>query len=290
MMRFPLLLALSFLRSTSEEYALSTMLKICFFSIVLGTGSLTLVAAIMKGFEKATYAKLKGVHADLIIDAQGRNIDFAKLSTVISQEYADTITTASPTSLHHVMLEAPSSSLQGPLERTICILKAIDPITEPRVSSLSSMITQAPVPRWESLDSHSIALGESLAERLEVHLGSPVTLIYQPDNSSSSDTFTLERIQVNVGALFKTGIHDFDEQIIIAPFSLVNQLYPEGITQVSLALTHESEGPSIKHALQERLGLEVFSWKDLYPPLMSALVLERYAMWLILMLVQVSIP
>ena len=58
---------------------------------------------------------------------------------------------------------------------------------------------------------NSIALGESLAQRLGVKLGSPVTLIFQADQEESSDTFTLERKQVTIGALSKTGIHDFDK-------------------------------------------------------------------------------
>ncbi len=286
-MRLPLLLAFRFLKSSSQEHAISTMLSICFISIVLGTGSLTLVAAIMKGFEAATHKKLKGVHSDLIIDASGKPLMYAKLREVLKTEYNDTIAASSPTSLHHVMIQASSTKGQesNSLESSICLLKAIDPTSEAQVSTLHDMITENLSSSWGSLTDSSIAIGESLAQRLGVKLGSQVALVFQADTDQSSDTFTLERKQVTIGALFKTGIHDFDEQVIVASFALVNQLYPEQVTQVALALKDESRLIEIQQSLQKRLSLEVLSWKDLYPPLISALTLERYAMWIILMLV-----
>ena len=58
---------------------ISVMIKICFLSILIGTCALTLVAAIMKGFETATHKKLQGVHADITINAYDKAIDYAKL-------------------------------------------------------------------------------------------------------------------------------------------------------------------------------------------------------------------
>lgn len=284
-MRLPLLLAFRFLKSSSQEHSISTMLKICFISIVLGTGSLTLVAAIMKGFEAATHTKLKGVHADLIIDASGKGINYPKLQDVLSSEYADSIAASSPTSLHHVMLQVALPETTGLIESSICLLKAINPHTESQVSTLGDMITQSSAPSWKSLTNKSIALGESLAQRLGLTLGSRVTMLFQDESRDATDSFTLDRKNVTVGALFKTGIHDFDEQVIIASYELVNEMYPERVTQVALAIKDESRASEIKQSLQKKLSLEVLSWKDLYPPLVSALTLERYAMWLILMLV-----
>lgn len=284
-MRLPLLLACRFLKSSSQEKALSTMISICFVSIVLGTGSLTLVAAIMKGFEAATYKKLKGVHSDLIIDASGKGINYSKLQKVLAHEYQDTIASSSPTSLHHVMLQSASTQADTSLESSICLLKAIDPMSETQVSTLHEMITKHNGSLSESLTSDTIALGEGLAERLQVTLGSIVTIVYQSEGPKNVDTLSLEKKQVTVAALYKTGIHDFDEQVIIASFALVNQLYPERITHVALALKDESKSLEVQQSLQKRLSLDVVSWKDLYPPLISALMLERYAMWLILMLV-----
>ncbi len=291
-MRLPLLLAFRFLKSSSQEQSISTMLKICFISIVLGTGSLTLVAAIMKGFEAATHKKLKGVHADLIIDGTGKSINYLKLTEVLSAEFAGSVAASSPTSLHHVMLQTTQNLDEpGVIESSICLLKAINPETESQVSALGEMMTQsrgAPNSSpWQSFSDSTIALGESLAQRLNVTLGSTLTLLYQSDESQSpsSESVAFERKQVTIGALFKTGIHDFDEQVIVASFALVNQMYAERITQVALSLTDSRNAPRVKEELHKRLSLDVFSWKDLYPPLVSALTLERYAMWLILMLV-----
>ena len=287
-MQLPLLLAYRFLKSASSEQSISTMLKICFISIVISTGSLTLIASIMNGFEAETHKKLQGVHADLMIHSHQGSINYEKLSTVLRTEYADTIKASSPTSIHHVILETRVQTLEEPYgtsETSICLLKAIDPVTEPQVSTVGDMITQGSGDPWQSLDEESIFIGEALAKRLKVSVGSQVTLLYQSDASTSQDEVSLERKKVIIAALFKTGIHDFDEQVIIAPFSLVDELYSHEITHVALSLQNPRQTSRIKASLQKRLHLEVYSWKDLYPPLVSALTLEKYAMWFILMLV-----
>lgn len=294
-MNLPLLLAWRFLKSSSQERSISTMLRICFISIVIGTGSLTLIAAIMKGFEQATHKKLQGVHADLIIHASGAHINYKKLSKVLEGDFKDTVTASSPMSVNHVMIQSTSQNLEeqhSVTETSICLLKAIDPATEHLVSALGDMIikndsdpqNRDPLDRdpWDLKDD-KILIGAPLALHLGLHVGSSVTLIYQSDQSG--DATMLERKQVTIGGLFKTGIHDFDEQILIAPFALVNKLYQERVSHVSLSLKDQSQAEQTKEALRKRLQLEVYSWKDLYPPLVSALTLEKYAMWIILMLV-----
>ncbi len=281
-MRLPLLLAWRFLKS-SHEKSISAMLRICFISIVIGTGSLTLIAAIMNGFEQATHKKLQGIHADITISAGGKNINYAKLSELLKKDYGKTIKASSPTSMYHVMLEtqvkAEPYDLEKSVESTICLLKAIDPETEPLVTTLGSMFTNPNT--WELLDGTGICIGQSLAERLNLTVGSEATLIYHTQDEEE----TLSKKKVKIVGLFKTGIHDYDEQILIASYEMVDSMYPHKVTQVSSKLYNQSEAPEVIKSLKKVLPLKIRSWKDLYLPLVAALTLEKYAMWLILSLV-----
>ena len=284
-MQVPLLLAFRYLRSATHEQTVSTMLKICFFSIMFCTGSLALIASIMKGFESATHKKLQGVHADLVIYTPQGSIDYPRLSRFLQKKYGHAILASSPSRTEHVIMQT-AADQEGIVETAICILKAIDPETEPLVSTFSEIIvdqinssTSSP---WKHLTSKSIFIGQALAKRLHIAVGSSVTLFYQPQ---AADDSHLKKKKVVVAGLVKSGIHDYDEQIILAPFSLANQLYPERVTHVALSLVQPRDTQKLTKELKDVLSLDVYSWKDLYPPLVSALTLEKYAMWIILMLV-----
>ena len=279
-MPLSLFLAWRFLGAAKQEKTITIMIRICFLSIVIGTCALTLVAAIMKGFEQATYAKLQGVHADLTINAYDKAIDFEKLSKVITDEYKNQIIAFSPTSLCQVIISNPNKTK----EYTICMLKAVDPKREPQVTKIHTMIAGDAKDPWQLLSSKTIFIGTELARTLGVAVGDTVTLLY-PEDTSFNRKVSLEEKEVRVAALFKTGIHDFDEHIIISSFALAQRLFHVPVTQVSIRLAHLDEETAVIESLKKRLSLEVCSWKELYPSLMSALILEKYAMICMLALV-----
>ncbi len=280
-MPFSLLLALRFLRSSSYEKNIATMVKICFISISIGTFALTLVAAIMTGFEKATHAKLQGVHADITINAQGNALDYPKLSTVLSTEYADSIASFSPTAISQVIIQNKNNDAM-PMQ--ISLLKAVDPEKEPYVSTLGSLIKSSDPNPWSSLTANTIFIGQAQADRLKLKEGDAASLLYTQEEILSNKIILDEKI-VTVKGIFKTGFHDFDEHVIIASFDLFKELYSSAITEVTVKLKNPSNAPAVIESLKKRISLDVHSWKDLYPPVIAALTLEKYAMLFIFALV-----
>ncbi len=277
---FPLLLALRFIRSSSQERALSSMLTVCLISIMLGTGGLTLVAAIMKGFEQATHQKLQGIHADITISSHNRSLDFPKLKKVLTHEFADKIAAVSPSSFYHVLVKPQHSDSEG----NICILRVVDPATEPLVTSLGKLVKSSAHDPWNQLTASTIFIGAPLAEMLNVSEGSILTLLY-PEETSNHKAPVIEQRNVKVVGIFKTGVADFDERVIIGSLALAKELASSKITHISIHLKDPQEEQTVIAALRKRLPLEVYSWKELYPQLLSALTLEKYAMIFILGLV-----
>ncbi|HML19332.1 MAG TPA: FtsX-like permease family protein, partial [Candidatus Dependentiae bacterium] len=89
-----------------------------------------------------------------------------------------------------------------------------------------------------------------------------------------------------VGGIFKTGIEEFDAGLIFSSTQLYSDMFnPQGADQISLKLSPQTDEPALIKKLHDRLGLEVYSWKDLYPALVSALKLEKYVMFFILALI-----
>lgn len=279
-MPFSLLLAFRFLRSSSHERAISFMLTICFLSIALGTAGLTLVAAIMNGFEKATHKKLQGIHADITITRNNQPLDFPKLKKVLLTEFKESIAAISPSSFHHVLIKPENSKGDG----QICVLKAVDPGEEPKVSFLGTMVQSSKPHPWSQLSSHSIFIGQLLADMLNVHNGSTITLLY-PEELTGAQTVNLAQKEVSIVGIFKTGVTDFDERVIIGSLALAKELSSPAITHVSVQLKDPQKTEAVLTALKKRLPLDVYSWKELYPQLLSALTLEKYAMIFILALI-----
>lgn len=276
-MPISLLLAWRFLKSSRDEKSISVMIKICFISILLSTFALTLVAAIMNGYEHATHEKLKGIHADVIITARGKSIDFKKLKEVIDTEFQGIVACISPVALSQVIIQGNKEST------TLCVLKGIDPLLEPQVSALKTMITTSSLSWDELLQGNTIFIGEKLSQQLGVSVGDTITILYGDDILNNKITFQSQ--QARIAALFKTGINEFDEYVILSSLSLFTELFSQGISQVNVKLalaTHEKKALTM---LKSRFPLEVSSWKDLYPALVSALALEKYAMFIILSLV-----
>jgi lipoprotein-releasing system permease protein len=280
-MPFELLLALRLLRSSGYEKNISTMIKICFVGIIIGTFALTLVASIMNGFEKATYSKLQGVHADVIIDAHDKEIDYEKLKKVLSSEYSEAIAAFSPTTTSQVILENKKTE---PPALYLCLLKAVDPREEPKVTSLGKYLISDKKDPWGSLDEHSVFVGQELAHKLNIIQGQTVWLLYHQEEILSNK-ITLDEKEVTVSAFIKTGFHDFDEHVIIASFDLLKQLNRPVVTQVAIKVKPGQDEQSLINSLKTRLCLDAYSWRDLYPPLIAALTLEKYAMILIFALI-----
>lgn len=291
-MPISLLLALRFLSGAHKEKNISVMIKVCFLSILISTFALTLIVSVMKGFEKATHDKLQGIHSDLIMRAHGQPIDFDKLKNVIDKEFNNSIIAIAPSSIAQVIIQpgdkkSDNNKKESNSETNLVMLQAIDPELEPKVSALKDMLVE----KYENTNNWSILLknnnifvGYSLAQNLFLKINDNIDLLF-PDDEIYNNKVTLNNKQAKIAAIFKTGINEFDEHVIFCSLSFFNQIFDSGITQISLKLKDISKEKEIIKILKARFSMEVYSWKDLYPAIVSALMLEKYAMFFILALV-----
>src|SRR5437899_1070086 len=61
-----------------------------FFSIFVSSCAFALTLAIMQGFEDATYSKMKGVHADIYVQAPaGQSFDTKTIAPVLTAEFPE---------------------------------------------------------------------------------------------------------------------------------------------------------------------------------------------------------
>ncbi len=282
MNHFSLLLAARYLRGVSQERTISIMVKISFCGILIGTFALALTLFIMHGFEQVTHAKLQGIHAQLTMRAHGDPLNVTELKKVLTQEFPQ-IQAVSPTSTAQILLQTTDEEEAN----TVVLFKAIDPAQEAGVTDLENKITTALEGKTlpQSAYDDQVLIGEKLAHALCVIPGDVVT-VYIPNSAQSGNKISFHEEDVVIGGIFNTGIDEFDSSLMVGSFDLFDHLFPEiGVTQLSLKLKPRTDEKTTITALHDRLHIEVYSWKELYPALVSALKLEKYVMFFILLLI-----
>lgn len=284
-MYLPFLLSWRYLRGATHEKSISLMVIICFLGIMIGTFSLTLIVSVMRGFEKVTHEKLQGIHAQVAIrSADGDPLNIEALIPVLKKEFPAIIAT-SPSTMQQGIIQSDGT---GDINNVVAI-KGIDPESEARTTDLEKKIISSM--RKEktlqaTIDDTHVIIGKKLAESLAVTPGDHVSLL-TVDDAASAKNMRLTKHDLIVGGIFSTGIDEFDSNVVIGSLSMTEQLFPNtGITHVHAKLKPEANEYNVISALRTRLtDLDIYSWKDLYPALVSALKLETITMFFILALI-----
>jgi len=277
------LLAWRYVWATSQEKSVATMVKICFLGIAVGTFSLALVTAVMRGFEYTIHAKMQNIHPQLMIRAVGHDLDVERITTMIRQEFPEIIT-LSPMAMEYAIVKSADT------DPTVVLLKGINPLFESQVSAIGKKIYAAnkgiQLSLGDAVNGSNVLIGKTLAQNLDLHFGEPLEVYYTDLGAATSKRLSLNSAPALVGGFFDSGIEEFDAGVIFCSLEFLQSLFPDaGIAQINLKLTSDADEASVIQRLQERTHLPVLSWKDLYPALVSALKLEKYAMFFILALI-----
>lgn len=277
------LLGWRYLIGARYEKNISLMIVICFCGIFIGTLALALVASIMNGFEKVTHQKLQGIHSQIIMRSYGNELNAPAIESVLKT--IPSVQAYSPTAFKQVIIQNPDSD---DITNAV-LLKGIDPELEQTTSSIDSKIkehTGADASLPALIHGNHIAIGTKLAQNLNLSVGDEIDLLYISQEKIKSRKITLDKQTAIISALFSTGIEEFDSSLVISSLDFLKQLYPDaGVTQFNLQLLPGTNEAQTINQLKNRFKLDVFSWKDLYPALVSALKLEKYAMFFILALI-----
>lgn len=278
------LLMWRYLRGTRHSGIVSTMAAISFFAILIGTFAFTLILFIMHGMEYTTHQKLQGIHAQIIMRSTDGELNLQAIAKVLKAEFPQ-IAAFSPTTLKQAIIQSDTVDDIS----NVMVIKAIDPATESLTTILQDKIITASTPPAtlkHLVTENQILIGKKTAEDLHVTCHDTLRLLFCPDDQNNQRTITFAEKTAAVGGIFSTGIDEFDSGLIICSADFLHTLWPyEGPTQIHIKLKPHSDEQKTIDALRTRFKLDVFSWKELYPALVAALKLEKYAIFFILILI-----
>lgn len=255
------------------------MIRVCQIAIMIATFALALIFSIMTGFEEATYQKMQSIYPDIIIDTDGQTIDLPSWD-IIAQTHQNLIK-------HYAEQRIGEALFASSIEQTpaMIIIHGINAHQETLVSNIASKIISQEKNLEKIITENKIIIGSKLAENLELKVGDSAYLLC-PENNFNFLFMQLKPYQVIINGIFQTGIEDFDTSLIYCDQNFYTKLFPDStISHIHIKLTDIQKEQELKHILNTQLQTRIYSWKDLYPSLLSALTLEKWAMFLILILI-----
>jgi len=283
MKKLSLMLAYRYLIGSKNEKSISIMVIICFLGIFIGSFALALVASVMNGFEKVTHEKMKSIQSHVTAHAHGETLDFNKIAPILEKEF-DAIQAFSPHTIKQAIVQSGDDE-----NFSVVALKGVDPLREHTVSKIQEKIIASVTPQKTLeaiLKENKVIIGETLAKNLTITPTDTITIFFPKEERIKRKRIKLNQEDIVVGGIFKTGIDEFDNSLIICSLATIEKLFPEsGATKIGIELKKGADEGSAIKKIKSRFNIEAYSWKELYPALVEALKLEKYAMFLILALI-----
>jgi lipoprotein-releasing system permease protein len=276
---------------------------------------LTLI--ITNGFEKVIHEKMQGINSQIIISSPRNKLAYQAIRTVLLKEFKNEIKAVSARTENQALIDHNQS-------QSVIFLEGIDGKNEALVTTLPEKIIRPKMQKDKAIELVSnlpqdhVLIGYKTAEFYQLHVGDAVNLMI-PEPASKHKVFFNEHKFV-VGGIFKIGLDDYDSNIAFCQIDKLNKLFEQsGVDQITIKLlphekrylnhsifclkfwtgfwseikfkaasffTGKTEEDTVIEKLKKRLPhLQINSWKDLNPALVSSLKLEKYAGFFILALI-----
>jgi lipoprotein-releasing system permease protein len=288
---FEWMLAARYLRARRREGFISVISLFSFLGILLGVATLIVVMAVLNGFRAELLDKILGFqgHASVYHSDVSPVQDYKTLQERIA---------AIPGVTRAVALvegQAMASSLRN---NTGALVRGISEADIQKLPSLNNenlrtAFKEQGVPdekaSFVGFDaSEGVAIGERMAWRHQLGLGSTITII-SPEGPDTIVGNAPRIREYTVSAIFKVGMSDYDENVIYMPLAEAQDYFvmEEGVSQIEVMVEKPDEVEAMLLPLTEAAGegMQVNTWKQRNMTFFNALAVERNVMFLVLTMI-----
>jgi len=278
---YQVFIALRYLKSRKKHKGVSVNTAISIGGVAVGVMALLVVLSVMTGFQQDLQKKILGANAHVIIrNYHGPLRDYKSLLEKVKTEKH--VVASAPFVLGQVMVSS-GEKAHG------VFLKGIDPVAEAKTTELLSRIKDGNVRGLAGEDDMpGVILGRELSGILGVFVGDNVNII-SPMGEIGPMGMLPKVKQFRVAAIFEIGMFEYDTNLVLTSISAAQDFFGLGndITGVELKLDDIYSAEEVRKELQEKLGypFNVMDWMQMNRNLFSALRLEKFAMFIILVLI-----
>ncbi|MBW1708681.1 MAG: lipoprotein-releasing ABC transporter permease subunit [Deltaproteobacteria bacterium] len=286
-MAFETFIAWRYFKAKRKQAFISLITVISLAGVAVGVAALIVVLSVMSGVQETWKEKILGVNSHVVILKYGRSMENYKEMLPEVREVKGVLS-AEPFIYSQVMLSA-LGGVSG------AILRGVDPVLTGQVGHLSKSITSGRLSELAGKagspgeDLGTIILGQELARTLGVILGDTIKVISPMGKITPLGGRTPQTRNFKVVGLFKSGMYEYDSTLVYVSLSQAQDFLNLGptVTGLEVKVNDIYMADKIKGAILQRLGQGYWArdWMEMNRNLFWALKLEKFAMFVILLLI-----
>jgi len=309
-MPYELLIGLRYLRAKRKQTVISIISIISIGGVALGVTALIIVLAVMSGFEMDLRDKILGTNSHIVVleySGQGISNTAELMSKIV---HVPGVTSCAPFIYGQVMLSS-NRNASG------LVLRGIDSREEAHVTDLARNIVAGDLHQLESGSlsqgqsrgqsqgqGHSqrqdkggdsstpqmagIVLGQELSRNLGVLVGDIITAI-SPVERISPMGLAPRFLRFKVVAIFNSGMYEYDSSLAYVSLRTAQRLFnmKDTVTGIEVKVDNIFQAQRVSRDIQKAVGFPYWTrdWMEMNKNLFSALKLEKFAMFIILVLI-----
>jgi lipoprotein-releasing system permease protein len=278
---YQIFIALRYMKSKKKYRGVSVTTAISIGGVAVGVMALLVVLSVMSGFHQDLQKKILGANAHIIIrDYKGAIQDYEKAAEKLKGE--KNIMSYAPFVLGQVMVSS-GNRTHG------VFMRGINAGTESKTTDILAHIKDGDFKRLaEEGEIPGIILGKELASSLGVFINDKINIVSPLGEIGPMGMLPKVR-QFRVVAIFEIGMFEYDSSLVLTNIKAAQDFFDLGnaISGIEVRLNDIYKAPEIKKDLQAKLGFPyyVMDWMQMNKNLFSALKLEKFAMFVILVLI-----
>ncbi|MCQ2444368.1 MAG: lipoprotein-releasing ABC transporter permease subunit [Mailhella sp.] len=287
-MGFSSFIAARYLTSRSKRTFISLISMMSVLGVAIGVAALVIVMSVYNGVTTEMREKILGANPHVLVSAmspgafdpgEGKAVT-PVLDRVLS---VPGVKAAAPFLYAEVLFSTPGGA-------TGLVVRGIDPAQSvdamPLLRNLESG-TPGDLARAEG--PAGMIVGKDLARRFRLRVGSRVSLM-SPAGQRTTAGFVPKLKSFRVAGIFNSGMSDFDSRLAYVSLSAAQEVmgYPSGrISGIEAFVDDPYRAQDIAHAVADTLGPPFLTrnWIDMNANLFAALQLERFGMFIVLVMV-----
>jgi len=272
------MMAFRYLRARKAEGFVSVIAGFSFLGIMLGVATLIIVMSVMNGFRAELIGRILGLNGHISVYASGGPLmgyrplaeDIKKVNGVLSVE---------PIVESQVLMTA-NGQASGAIARGF---------TREYIQKKPVLATSFEKGNLKDFQGNVIAIGVKMAERMNLGIGSQVTLMSPKGKTGPFGTIP-RSLSYTVAAIFDVGMHEYNSGYVFMPLDTAQtffQLSSDSVSMLEIMGRGPEQVDDVKRSIEliagDRAG--VYDWRDANSSFFNAIQVERNVMFLILTLI-----
>jgi lipoprotein-releasing system permease protein len=281
-MRFETFLAIRYLKAKRKQAFISVITVISVIGVMMGVMALIVVLSVMNGFREDLMGKILGVNSHLVVlSYEGAFLDYDRIAR--DTRLVEGVVAATPFIYSQVMVNS-QGSVSG------SVLRGIDTSTAGKVIAIDRMIKRGSLQSLDSLHDGlpGIIVGKELARMLAVQPGDPVTVV-SPMGKLTPVGRVPQNRKFKITAIFESGMYEYDATMVYMSLKEAQDFLglDNRATGVEVRVSDVYKADQVAGAVTKKLGYPYWAkdWKQMNRSLVSALKLEKIAMFVILIMI-----